>query len=129
MTKVLWFSRHDMKPEQVAALGNSIEVTKVNCAQLPNVHVPFEAEKDNSGKTVQFPPFKELLKDFDVLCVVLPINLQQQVLGVAGNRPMLVAVNRRELIPVEGGEDKVVFNFDRWDHVKEIKVVTQPWEL
>lgn len=123
MKKVLWLSRHDMTSEQLAALGD-VEVTKFNVGNLPNVHVPFSGYVDNSEELTELPPFKVLLQDFDVLAVVLPINLEAQVLGVAGDRPMIKAINNRSVVKAtDGGEDRVVFTFDSWKRVKSIEVV------
>lgn len=123
MKKVLWLSRHDMTPEQLAALGD-VEVTKINVGNLPNVHVPFSGYVDNSEELTELPPFKVLLQDFDVLAVVLPINLESQVLSVAGDRPMIKAINNRSVVKAtDGGEDRVIFTFDAWKRVKSIEVI------
>lgn len=124
MTKVLWFSRHDMTEEQLTALGN-VEVTKINVANMPNVHVPLVGSVNNGDKT-DLPPLKEMIKEFDVIGVVLPINLQSQVLSVAGDKPVIQAVNKRVLVKAEDGtEDKVVFQFNGWKRLVEIKVLLE----
>lgn len=126
MNKVLWFSRHDMTQEQLSALGE-VEVTKVNVGNLPNVHVPFEGEVN--GETKQFPPFKELMQEYDIVAIVAPISLQQQILGVAGDKPVIMAKNRRVLVQSpDGGEAKVTFVFDGWEQLLEIKVVLVPYQ-
>lgn len=125
MKKVLWFSRHSMTSEQLAALGQ-VEVTQVN-GNMANVHVPFLGNV-NGGEEQQVPAFKELLKEFDIVAIVLPINLEQQVLSVAGNLPVIRANNKRQLIKgANGEEDKVVFNFDGWVRLVKIEVVTEPF--
>lgn len=124
MKKVLWFSRHDMTPEQLSALGN-VEVTKVNVANMPNVHVALTGAI-NDGDEQDLLPFKDFAKDFDILAVVLPIGLEQQVLLIAGNKPVIRATNERKLVKSEDGtEDKVVFNFAGWKQLVKIEVVLE----
>ncbi len=125
MTKILWFSRHEMTAEQLQALESkhgAIEVTQINGSPA-NVHIPFEGSV-NGGPASQLPAFKELAKEYDVLAIVLPIGLQQQVLQVTGGKPVIQAVNNRVLTPnPEGGEDKVSFSFAKWQRIEKIDVV------
>lgn len=125
MTKVLWFSRHEMDADQRGALetkfGGPVDVTQVN-GTMPNVHVPFKGEIDGiEGIDGNIPAFKTLIQDFDVVAIVAPINLQQQILGIAGDKPVIMCENAREF--VEG--DKVVFRFVRWFRLVKIEVVTE----
>lgn len=83
MKKVLWFSRHTMTDQQAAALGENVEVTQVN-GDMPNVHVPFEAKVNGEDNVVVF---KDFAKGFDILAIVAPVGLQQQVLSIAGINP------------------------------------------
>ena len=99
--KVLWFSRHEMTPEQLKALGD-VEVTQVN----KSISSAYELEEE--------------IKANDIIAIVAPINLQQQFLKIAGNKPVIMAVNDRRLIPQEGGEDKVEFHFVKWEQLDEI---------
>lgn len=116
-----------MTPEQGAIFAGH-QVTKVSGSPA-NVHVPFRGVVDN-GEEVDLPALKELIRDFDVLAVVLPIHLKQQLLGVAGETPVIEALTKRELVKQEdGGEDKVVFNFQAWHRVVRIEVVTEPFSL
>jgi hypothetical protein len=117
--KILWFSRHLMTPEQKAALTSKlgeVEITHVN-GTAPNVHVPFQGEVD--GVPQEISPLKELVKEFDILAVVLPIGLLQQILPFAGERPVIQALNKRLF---DGGE-KVTFEFQKWQQVKKVEVV------
>ena len=101
MKKVLWFSRHEMTPEQRAALGD-VEVTQIN----RTVNSAYELQED--------------INDSDIIAIVAPINLQQQFLKIAGNKPVIMAVNDRRLIPQEGCEDKVEFHFVKLEQLDEI---------
>ena len=121
--KVLWFSRHDMTDAQKALFVND-EITKVN-GSFENVHVPFKGFVNNSEEEVSFEAFKVLAKDYDIIAIVLPIHLEQQVLGIAESRPVIKAMTKRELLKVEGEEDKVVFNFAGWKRLVKIEVILE----
>lgn len=99
--KVLWFSRHAMTPEQLAALGD-VEVTQIN----RTVNSAYELEDE--------------IKAADIVAIVAPINLQQQFLKLAAGKPVIMAVNDRRLIPQPEGEDKVEFHFVKWEQLDEI---------
>lgn len=124
-TRVLWFSRHIMTPDQLSALEEKlghIEVVQIS-GTAPNVHVPFT---DSDG--VEQKPLKELINDFDVVAAVLPVHLKQQILPFCGEKPLIEALNRRTIIKGEDGqEDKVEFVFDGWQRVIKIEVVTEPF--
>lgn len=116
--KVMWFSRHLMTEDQaeklISKLGE-IEVTHVN-GTAPNVHVPFLGEID--GVVQEIAPLKELIKDFNVIAVVMPIGLLQQILPFAGERPVIQALNKR----LFNGGEKVTFAFEKWQRVKRIEI-------
>lgn len=59
MKKVLWFSRHEMTPDQLAALGENIEIVQIN----RSINSAFELKDDIEGA--------------DIIAIVAPINLQQ----------------------------------------------------
>lgn len=130
MKNVLWFSRHAMTATQLEdfkrVLGD-VKITQVN-ASPANVHVPFDAAAPEVGETVadniltgSQPALKELVKEFDEVAVVLPINMLQQLLPFAGAGRLLQAVSKRILLD----EGKVQFAHDKWQAVKEIKIVTE----
>ncbi len=126
MTKVLWFSRHSMSADQRGALEaklGMVEIVQVD-GTMPNVHVAFPGKLD--GEDAEIPPFKELLKGFQVVAIVAPIHLQQQILGVAGETPVIFAESKRERISVpEGQEPQFQFIFKGWKRLVEVKVVTE----
>lgn len=126
MTKVLWFSRHEMTPDQRGALQaklGQIEVTQAD-GTMPNVHVAFQGKIN--GVDAEIPAFKDLLQKFDVVAIVAPINLQQQILGVAGDTPVIFAESKRERISVpDGQEPQFAFIFKGWKRLVEVKVVTE----
>lgn len=102
--KVLWFSRHTMTPDQMAALGN-VEITQVN----KTVNTAFELQAE--------------IDEADIIAIVAPINLQQQFLKLANGKPVIMAVNDRVLVPQEDGEDKVEFRFVKWEQLDRIEIV------
>ena len=129
-TKVLWFSRHSMSATQIEALEaklGPIEVTQVD-GTMPNVHVPFTAKVNGAEEETQVAPFKELIADMDVVAIVAPIHLQQQILGVAGGKPVIFAQNDRVRVNTpEGEEPKFEFIFAGWERLVEVKVVHEPF--
>ena len=99
--KVLWFSRHEMSADQLAALGD-VEVTQVN----RSISSAYELEEE--------------INNSDIIAIVAPINLQQQFLKLAAGKPVIMAVNDRVLVPQPDGEDKVEFHFVKWEQLDEI---------
>ena len=122
-TQILWFSRHEMTAEQKQGLISKftdLEITQISGSPA-NVHVPFE-----DITCVQQPALKELIKEYDVLAVVLPIHLQQQLLQVSGDKPVIQALNGRVLVPnLNGGEEKVQFVHQKWERLVKIEVVKE----
>lgn len=107
MKKVLWFSRHEMTAEQRAALGD-VEIVQVN----RTISSAFELQDEIAAA--------------DTVAIVAPINLQQQFLKLAGDKPVIMALSDRVLVPSEdGGEDKVDFHFVKWERLKKIEVVKE----
>lgn len=117
-SKVLWFSRHQMTDSQKEIFSNC-EITTISGSPA-NVHVEFEGSVN--GVDTKLLPLKEIVKDFDIIAIVLPIHLEQQVLGIAGNKPVIKAMTKRELI-------KVVFNFDGWKRIIKIEVIMEDFTL
>ena len=109
--KILWFSRHNMSETQMEALGANIEIVTVN-------------------KTIQSAfELKEEIDECDIIAIVAPINLQAQFLKLAGDKPVIMAVNDRVLVKdPEGGEDKAEFHFVKWIRLKKIEVVTEDFD-
>lgn len=130
MKNVLWFSRHAMTADQLndlqRVMGGNIHITQVSGSPA-NVHVPFEALTPELGETTadnillgSQPPLKELIKSFDEVAVVLPINMLEQLLPFSNGR-LLQAVSNRVLLD----DGKVKFVHDKWKAVKEIKIITE----
>lgn len=109
--KVLWFSRHAMTEEQKAALGN-VDILQVN-------------------KTIQSAyELQKVIEDCDIIAVVAPIGLQEQFLRLAGDKPVITAVNDRRIIKNDDGtEDKVEFHFVKWERLLKIEVVKEDFTL
>lgn len=108
--KVLWFSRHEMTEKQRKALGNC-EIMQVN----KTINSAYE--------------LKDEIDACDIIAIVAPINLQQQFLQLAGEKPVIMAVNNRILVSQEDGtEDKVSFQFVKWERLIEIKIVKEDFQ-
>ena len=101
--KVLWFSRHKMTEPQLA-----VEIVQI----------------DRSIESAS--ELQEEINDCDIIAIVAPIGLQAQFLRVAGDKPVIVALNNRVLVPQEDGtEAKAVFNFVKWERLVKIDVVKE----
>lgn len=109
--KVLWFSRHAMTAEQRATLVD-VEIFQVN-------------------KTIKSAyELKAEIDDCDIIAVVAPIGLQEQFLRLAGDKPVITAVNDRRIIKNDdGSEDKVEFHFVKWERLLKIEVVKEDFTL
>ena len=108
--KVLWFSRHEMTQDQKAALGPDVVINQVD-------------------KTVQsaFELLDEI-EESDIIAIVAPIHIQQQFLKLAGNKPVIMAVNDRVFVKQpDGSEDKVEFRFVKWSRLVKIEVVKEDY--
>ena len=109
--KVLWFSRHEMTPEQRAALGD-VEIFQVN----KTIQSAYELQKE--------------IEDCDIIAIVAPIQLQQQFLRLAGDKPVIMAVNDRVLIKqADGSEDKAEFRFVKWERLIRIDIVKEDFVM
>ena len=124
--KILWFSRHDFSEEQYKALlskfPKGVKFDKFNGA-ISNVHLPWTGEKNNSKKEETFPAFKELVESYDVIAVVAPLHLQQQILSIAGDKPVIVAIQK--VVEGKRSEEKPVFVFDGWKKLIKIEMVME----
>lgn len=72
--KVLWFSRHKMTEDQLKSLGN-VEIMQID----KSIQTAYELQ--------------EGLKQCDIIAIVAPINLQAQFLKLAGDKPVITALN------------------------------------
>lgn len=109
--RVLWFSRHEMTADQRTALGDC-EIVQVNRSIQSAYELSSEIAED------------------DIIAIVAPIQLQQQFLKLAGNKPVIMAVNDRILIPqADGTENKIAFKFVKWERLVKIEVVKEDFVL
>ena len=111
MKKVLWFSRHEMSTEQHADLTRifgQIEINQIN----RTINSAFDLQPE--------------IEAADVVAIVAPINIQQQFLKLAGDKPVITATSERIIVKQEDGtEDKVVFQFKNWQRLVKIEVITE----
>ena len=109
--KVLWFSRHEMTPEQKAALGDC-EITQIS----KTINSAYELADEIAAA--------------DIVAIVAPINIQAQFLKLAGDKPVITAKSQRLLVHQnDGSEDKVVFQFEKWERLVKIEVVTEDFVI
>ena len=109
MTKILWFSRHEMTKEQLGALErkypDGLHINKIN-------------RTIDSARELQ-----DDVDNADVIAIVAPIGLQAEFLRLAGDKPVITALTDRVLVQQPNGEeDKVEFRFVKWERLEEITV-------
>lgn len=121
MKKVLWFSQHTMSPSQKAALGD-VEIFQVD-GTMHSVYEPFLAKVNRGSAQIEVSSFKSLSQDFDILAVVAPIGIQKQILDISDGRPVIITKNNRVRIE----NDSFRFDFDHWEQLLKVEVVTQLW--
>jgi len=111
MKKVMWFSRHEMTEDQkndLIRIFGEVEINQIN----KTINTGFE--------------LKEEIEASDVIAIVAPINIQEQILRVAKDKPVITATSERIIVKQEdGSEDKVVFKFKNWTRIKKIVVKTE----
>ena len=109
--KILWFSRHEMTEEQKAALGDC-EITQIS----KTINSAYELADEIAAA--------------DIIAIVAPINIQAQFLKLAGDKPVITAKSQRLLVHQDdGSEDKVVFQFEKWERLVKIEVVTEDFVI
>lgn len=106
MKNILWISRHQMTPEQLSDLERIMEGP---------VELHQWAETVNS--VADLAP---AIETADAICAVLPIDKLAQLLAVAGDRPVLVAKNKRDRDANTGG---FVFTHDGWYQTLKVEVI------
>lgn len=57
----------------------------------------------------------------DVIAIVAPIHIQEQVLRLAGDKPVIMALSERVVV----GGDKVMFKFVKWERLVEVRVIKE----
>ena len=101
--KILWLSRHEFTKEQFEALVKiygEVDITQLN-------------------KTISTAEeLKPQIEEFDVLAVVLPVELVADLMKIT-EKPIIFAVNDRILD--ETGE-KVIFKFKCWKQYKKVEI-------
>lgn len=111
MNKVLWFSRHPMTEEQKASLGEC-EITQVN----KSIRSAKELEQE--------------ISENDIIAIVAPPDLQKQFVELANGKPVITAVSERVLIPQpDGTEDKVAFQFKKWEQIKKFDIEKKTFDM
>jgi len=111
MKKLLWLSRHEMTEPQLS--------------DLKRIFGKFEIHQvEDTVKSAQ-----EIIdhgKNCDILAVVLPIQLQEQLLRLT-DKPVISAKNNRiDSGKInEKGEKIFNFEFDHWFRIKEVKIITE----
>lgn len=105
MKKIIWFSRHELTEAQISdlrkVLKSEIEVEHIN----RTVNSAFELKAE--------------VEACDAAAVVMPLNLQQQMLKLLDGKPMLVGRNHR----VQQPDGSFRFHHAGWDRIDKIEIV------
>lgn len=107
MKRILWFSRHPMTEEQRSVFGDA-EIVQID----RTINSAFELKED--------------IEQCDIIAIVAPIHIQKQFLQLAGDKPVIMALNDRVLIQQhDGSESKVAFQFVKWERLVKIEVIKE----
>lgn len=86
MKKLLWFSRHPLNEDQLNDLRRifgEITINQIN----KTVNNAYEVQKE--------------ISESDIIAIVAPINLQEQFLKLAGEKPVISCRNKRIIDPTD----------------------------
>lgn len=109
---VLWFSRHEMSDEQRA------DLERIYGGDL------FVYQVDQQIKSAS--ELKDVIEKCSILAIVAPLNLQQEFLKLAGDKPVIISKSERIITKNDDGSDeKVIFQFKNWYQLKKIDVVME----
>lgn len=64
----------------------------------------------------------------DMIAAVLPIHLLSRLVQMAGERPVLVELARRTLVPGDGPEDAALFTHGSWQRIRRLELEIEPAE-
>lgn len=99
---VLWFSRHDMSPKQMADLGIDENTNLIKIDRTINRASEIEAE----------------IKQADIIAIVAPVGLQKQFLALADGKPVVTAA--MNFVQQPDGTSKP--EYDHWDQILDIQI-------
>jgi hypothetical protein len=108
MKTVLWFSRHEMTEDQkndLVRIYGKIQINQIN----KTISTAYELQDD--------------INNADIIAIVAPINLQQQFIKLAGEKPVISCRNKRIIDPTDN--TKVEFVFDGWYRIVKIEIITE----
>ena len=110
--KVLWFSRHIMTEEQRAVLGDNVVINQVDRSLQHAAEI------------------KDEIDDADIIAIVAPLALQAEFLKLAGDKPVIIALNDRVIIKdPDGGESKAEFHFVKWERLVRLEIVKEDFTI
>lgn len=98
-----------MTEEQAKALGDNVEIIQID----KSIQTAYELQEE--------------INQCDIIAIVAPINLQAQFLKLAGDKPVIQALNNRVLVPKDG-ESEVQFNFVKWERLIKIEVLKEDFK-
>lgn len=111
MKQVLWISRHALSEAQRE--------------ELEQVYGSFRLRwwRENVEDMEQL---REVIAGSDVIAAVLPLHLMAELMGLAGERPVLVTRARRVLVDTDGAEADVCFTHGGWQRIRRLELALEP---
>ena len=112
MKQVLWISRHPISEEQRKDLEQI-------CGGSVCLHWWRENVEDIQA-------LEETVAGADMIAAVLPLHLLAALVDMAGERMVLIACAKRELIDAGGPEAQVRFTHGGWQRIRRLEVELEP---
>ena len=111
LKKVLWISRHVMSAEQRGS--------------LERLYGGFELMwwRENVEDMGALAP---AVARADVIAAVLPIHLLAALVAMAPDKPVLIDLARRTLVPTDGPEAETRFAHGGWQRIRRLEVELEP---
>jgi len=104
MKKMLWFSRHPLTDAQLSDIQDLFGPVTVNQVNR-TIGSAYEISDE--------------IKEADLVAIVAPLNLQDQFLKIAGEKPVLICRNHRVVNP----DGSVQFHHGGWSRLRKVEIV------
>ena len=113
LKSVLWISRHVLSPEQRGS--------------LEGLYGGFELVwwKEN---VEDVGALAAAVADADVIAAVLPIHLLAALVAMAPDKPLLIDLALRTLVPTDGPEYATRFAHGGWHRIRRLELELEPLE-
>lgn len=114
MKTVLWISRHVLSDDQRAGLE-----------QVCGGPIELIWWRDNVEELAELA---EAVARADVIAAVLPVHLLAGLTAMAADKPVLIDLARRTLVPTGGAEEAAFFGHGGWQRIRRLELELEPLE-